>query len=210
MNSPIKDTSIIFELVLIGFQVLIWVSLLVLIIFGYRWLNLEALREWSAQLSVALVGVAYMFGLIFDKAVSALPYSWVIGGRALTKTDESPSLLEMRMDILTKKPEIFDALERRINQHRLVRSTVFNLALISLAALVFLITQLGFSLRLFIVFLLLSALFVSLSLFTGRRSAETLYLELFQVYKAINESIADESNEGDKQSTRETGHVRAV
>ncbi|HEY0322514.1 MAG TPA: hypothetical protein VGC66_16280 [Pyrinomonadaceae bacterium] len=210
MNSLIKDTSIIFELVLIGFQVLIWVSLLVLTIFGYHWLNLEGLKEWSAELSVALVGVAYMFGLIFDKAVGALPYSWIIGGSTLTRTDESPSILEMRMNILTKKPEIFDALERRINQHRLVRSTVFNLALISLAALAFLMTQLGFSIRLFIVFLLLSALFVGLSLFTGRRSAETLYLELFQVYKAINESMPDDEGEGDKQSPSEERHVRAV
>lgn len=210
MNSLIKDTSIIFELVLIGFQVLVWVSLLVLTIFGYHGLNLEYLKEWSAHLSIALVGVAYMFGLIFDKAVGALPYSWIIGGSAHTKTDESPGTLEMRIVILTKKPEIFDALKRRINQHRLVRSTVFNLALISLAALAFLLTQVGFSIRLFIVFLFLSVLFVGLSLFTGRRSAETLYFELFQVYKAINESTPNDSNEGDKQSSTRGAHVRAV
>jgi hypothetical protein len=46
-------------------------------------------------------------------------------------------------------------LEGRINQHRLVCSTVFNLALISLAALAFLIMQPGFSIPLFIMFLFL-------------------------------------------------------
>src|SRR5918911_1133307 len=173
MNNLIKDTSIIFELVLIGFQMLIWVSLLVMTIFGYRWLNLDALKQWSSQLSIGLVGIAYMFGLIFDKAISSLPYRWVMGGRAPTETRDLPSQLEMRMEILAKKPEIFEALERRINQHRLVRSTVINLTLISLTAMAFLITQIGFNLRLFIVFLLLSVLFVSLTLFTGRRSAET-------------------------------------
>src|SRR4051812_5654203 len=120
------SASIIFELVLIGFQVLIWVSLLILTVFGYNWLQLESLKQWSAQLSVALVGVAYMFGLIFDKAVSALPYSWIVGGGALTKAGDLPSPLEMRMHILAKKPEVSEVLERRINQHRLVRSTVFN------------------------------------------------------------------------------------
>src|SRR5256714_8935060 len=81
-----KDAAIIFELVLIGFQTLIWVSLLVLAVFGYGWLRLDGLKQWSTELSVALVGVAYMFGLIFDRAVGALPYSWIIGGGGLKET----------------------------------------------------------------------------------------------------------------------------
>jgi hypothetical protein len=194
------SASIIFELVLIGFQVLIWVSLLILTVFGYNWLHLESLKQWSAQLSVTLVGVAYMFGLIFDKAVSALPYSWIIGG-ALTKAGDLPSPLEMRMHILAKKPEVSEVLERRINQHRLVRSTVFNLALISLSALVFFITQIGFRIRLLIVFLFLSIMFVGLALFTGRRSAEILNFELFKAYKAINASDPEKSGEPDSPSS---------
>jgi|SRR5947209_525895 len=182
------DTSIIFELVLIGFQILIWVSLLVLAVFGYDWLNLSGLKEWSTELSVALVGVAYMFGLIFDKAVSALPYSWTIGGSALSKIGEGPSPLTMRMEILAKKPEVYEVLEKRLNQHRLVRSTVFNLALISLSGMVFFMARIGFTVRLFVVFLFLSIMFLMLTLFTGRRSAETLYFELFNAYNAINAS----------------------
>jgi hypothetical protein len=63
----LKDTAIILELVLIGFQVLIWVSLLILTIFGFGWVHLNALKQWSTEISVGLVGVAYMLGLIFDK-----------------------------------------------------------------------------------------------------------------------------------------------
>jgi hypothetical protein len=195
------DTSIIFELVLIGFEVLIWVSLLILTVFGYDWLQLEGLKQWSTELSVALVGVAYMFGLIFDKAIGTLPYSWTIGGSALTRMDEGPSPLAMRMEILVKKPEAYEVLEKRINQHRLVRSTVFNLAFISLSALLFFIAQIGFTMRLFIVFLFLSVLFLSLTLFTGRRSAETLYSELFQTYKAINGPDPTDVGEGNSPSS---------
>ena len=180
------DTSIIFELVLIGFQVLIWVFLLVLTVFGYDWLDLEGLKEWSGQLSVGLVGVAYMFGLIFDKAVGSLPYQWVLGGSGLPRMGGLPSPLVMRMEILARKPEIYGVLEKRINQHRLVRSTVFNLALISLAGMVFFLVQTAFTVRLFLVFLFLSILFVGLALFTGRRSAERLNLELFHAYKALD------------------------
>jgi hypothetical protein len=194
------DTSIIFELVLIGFQALIWVFLLVLAIFGYEWLHLDGIKEWNAELSVALVGVAYMFGLIFDKAVSALPYSWIVGGSAVNKVGDLPSPLTMRMEILAKNPEVFEALEKRINQHRLVRSTVFNLALISLSGLIFFVARIGFNVRLFIVFLILSVIFLSLALFTGRRSAETLYFELFHAYKAIDSTKRAEAGEGDSHS----------
>jgi hypothetical protein len=180
------DTSIIFELVLVGFQVLIWVSLLVLTVFGYDWLDLEGLKAWSGQLSIGLVGVAYTFGLIFDKAVGSLPYKWVFGGGRLTTMGDLPSPLVMRMEILTRKPEVYGMLDRRINQHRLVRSTVFNLALISLAGMSFCLVQTAFTVRLFIVFLFLSIVFVSLALFTGRRSAERLNLELFHAYKALD------------------------
>jgi hypothetical protein len=195
------DASIIFELVLIGFQVLIWVFLLILTVFGYNWLHLEGLKGWSTEISVGLVGVAYMFGLIFDKAVSALPYSWTIGGSALTKIGEGPSPLTMRMAILAKKPEVYEVLEKRLNQHRLVRSTVFNLALISLAGLLFFIAQIGFTLRLFITFLFLSIFFLGLTLFTGRRSAETLYFELFHAYKAMNASTTEDAGKKDSSSS---------
>ncbi|HEY0545800.1 MAG TPA: hypothetical protein VGC91_10520 [Pyrinomonadaceae bacterium] len=201
MNGLIKDTSIIFELVLIGFQVMIWVSLLILTVFGYEWLHLQGLKEWSAELSVALIGVAYMFGLIFDKAVGALPYSWVIGGSALSPIGDRPSPLAMRMNILTNRPDVYEVLEKRINQHRLVRATVFNLALVSLAALTFFIVRLGFNLKTFIAFLFLSLMFVGLALFTGRRSAETLYFELFHAHQAINTSASDASGQADTASS---------
>ncbi|HKP37676.1 MAG TPA: hypothetical protein VJT71_12540 [Pyrinomonadaceae bacterium] len=181
----LKDTSIILELVLIGFQAIIWISLLILTVFGFSWVHLEGLKQWSTELSVGLVGVAYMMGVIFDKAVSALPYNFIVGGGPSPPSDDSPSPLALRVEILTKSPEVYEAMERRLNQHRLVRATVFNLALISLAALLFFFVQLGFNLRMFIAFLVLSVFFLGLALFTGKRSAQTLYFELLHAHKTM-------------------------
>jgi hypothetical protein len=69
----VKDIPIIFELVIVGFEVLAWIFLLVLALFGYQWINLGLVSQWATQLSFALLGLAYMLGLIFDKAVSSLP-----------------------------------------------------------------------------------------------------------------------------------------
>lgn len=126
-----------------------------------------------------------------------------MGGSAPTETSKFPSPLAMRMEVLVKKPEAFDALQKRVNQHRLVRASVFNLALISLSALAFFVAQLGSRLRLFIVLLLLSILFVGLALFTGRRSAETLYFELSQAHKALNEAAPNATGAGDEQSANQ-------
>ena len=124
-----KETYIVFELVLVGFQVLIWVLLLVLSVFGYHWIHIDFVKDWATQLSFAALGIAYMLGVIFDKAIASLPFSWIIGGGALTKMRDLPSPLEMRMQILARKAEVYEVLEKRINQHRLVRATVVNLAL---------------------------------------------------------------------------------
>ena len=83
-----------------------------------------------------------------------------------------------RIEVLAKNPEIYLVIQDHINQHKLVPSTVFNFALISLSALLFLFTRIGFSLGLFLVLLFLSAFFVGLTLFTGLPSARTLILVL--------------------------------
>jgi hypothetical protein len=67
-----------------------------------------------------------------------------------------------------------------------VRGTVFNFALISLSALLFVCARFGFDLRLIGSLVFLSAFFVSLTLFTGRQSARTLMLELQYASDELN------------------------
>lgn len=192
-----KDIPIIFELVIVGFEVLAWILLLILALFGYQWINLDFVTQWATQLSFGLVGLAYMFGLIFDKAVSSLPFGWIVGHGAVAETADLPSPLLMRMQVLAKSPDIYAELQKRINQHRLVRSTVFNFALISLSALLFVFMRTGFNLRLLVLLVFLSTVFVGLTLFTGRQSARTLMLEL----RYASEALGGDGNGGPKTPT---------
>lgn len=193
-----KDIPIIFELVIVGFEVLAWILLLVLTLFGYQWIELDFVTQWATQLSFGLLGLAYMFGVIFDKAVSSLPFGWIVGHGAVAETADLPSPLQMRMEVLARKPEVYNQLQNHINQHRLVRGTVFNFALISLSALLFVCTRFGFDLRLIGSLVFLSAFFVSLTLFTGRQSARTLTLELQYASEELDrEGEHSDSNAGD-------------
>ena len=198
-----KDIPIIFELVIVGFEVLAWIFLLVLALFGYQWINLGLVSQWATQLSFALLGLAYMLGLIFDKAVASLPFGWIVGHGAVAETADSVSPLRMRMQVLARDPDMYDVLQKRINQHRLVRSTVFNFALISLSALLFVFTRFGFDFRLFAVLVFLSAFFVSLTLFTGRQSARTLILELQYARESLTDNRDDAPNVPNAQLRRE-------
>src|ERR1043166_5774339 len=62
---PVKDIPIIFELVIVGFEVLDWILLLVLALFGYQWIKLNSVTQWATQLSFGLLGLAYMFAGLF-------------------------------------------------------------------------------------------------------------------------------------------------
>jgi hypothetical protein len=177
-GNRVKEVPIILEVVIIGFEVLAWMFLLVISIFGDAWIQLGFVTQWATQLSFGLLGLAYMLGLIFDKAVSSLPFGWIVGHGAVAETADSPSPVMKRIEVLAKNPEMYQVIQNHINQHKLVRATVFNFALISLSALLFLFTRIGFNLQLFLVLLFLSAFFVGLTLFTGRQSARTLLLEL--------------------------------
>ncbi|HEX4629724.1 MAG TPA: hypothetical protein VH188_02065 [Chthoniobacterales bacterium] len=185
-----KDIPIIVELVIIGFEVMAWILLLVFSVFGYQWVRFDFVNQWATQLSFGLLGLGYMFGLIFDKAISSLPFRWIVGGSAASESADAPTPLAMRMQALAKDPDIYHVLQQHINQHRLVRSTVFNFALISLTALLFVGTQVGFNLRLLVVLIFLSVLFTGLTLFTGRQSARTLMLELQYASEALEKRHA--------------------
>ena len=107
------------------------------------------------------------------------------------------------MEVLARDPDMYDVLQKRINQHRLVRSTVFNFALISLSALLFVFTRFGFDFRLLAVLVFLSALFVSLTLFTGRQSARTLMLELQYARESLTDNRDEAPNGPTAPSRRE-------
>ena len=190
----VKDIPIIFELVIVGFEVLAWIFLLALTLFGYQWIELNFVTQWATQLSFGLLGLAYMCGVIFDKAVSSLPFGWIVGHGAVAETVDLPTPLRMRMEVLARNSEVYNQLQKHINQHRLVRSTVFNFALISLSAPLFVFIRFGFDLRLIGLLVLLSAFFVSLTLFTGRQSARTLILELQYARQALTDNRDDAPN----------------
>lgn len=155
-------TLMIVELVVIGFQVLVWVGLLLWPVLG-RECSLDRLKElgdWVPVLAIAGLAVSYMLGLVFDRSVGSL--SWLLQKFAKfvrakllthrtlkgneTKCDESGKKAQCiwsnEKDIWTNeryimlyRAEAYKHLENLGRQRRLLRATCVNtvIALIVLA-----------------------------------------------------------------------------
>ena len=189
-------TSLIVEMVIIGFQVLVWMVLIVLIVFGYDWVDFQKLKDWATILSVILIGASYTLGIVFDSFMASLYAPWerrswkwlpeeIKEGMA---RGEKVSPGHMRAYLMTASPEASEELNNRANRNSLIRATSLNLVIICLASLIFVHKQFGFSPKLEIVIIIFSALLIPLSIRTWGRLRNGYYLFLVNVYQNTKEA----------------------
>lgn len=214
-------TSLIVEMVIIGFQVLVWMSLIVLILFGYKGIDPSKLKDWSAVISLALVGTSYTLGLVFNGFIAAVFVHWesslwtsfvnrsdregrigpahVRTGPAHVRTGPG----QMRAYITAFNSDASEDLTREANRHSLIRATSLNLVLIGITSLVWVNKQYGFWLRLDLAILLSSLLLIGLSLFTWLGLSVTYFWHLGNVYDAVKESQEKDASGGAQSAPKE-------
>jgi len=137
-------------MVIIGFQVVVWMVLIVLAIFGYQWIDLTKIKDWATVISVALVGLSYTLGILFDSFTGSLFSLWEFGSWSwLVPRDrqatEPPG--KMRAYIMAVNPAASHELTQRANRNSLVRATSLNLVLICITSIIWVQRQFGFSVK---------------------------------------------------------------
>ena len=189
-------TSLIVELVIIGFQTVVWLSFLLLSIWGVDWIDYSTFRDWSGVIAIVLIAVSYSLGTMFDGLAGAFFNSWSYTtaqkvsetiGRLEPKEGEvfrQESPAKMRAYIVATNSSLHDNLEKMFNQNKLLRATSINLLLISLSVILFISTRIGFTWQLIITVLLLILLSV-MSIWVWFRSYRTFYYELGMMYIAL-------------------------
>lgn len=208
-----NTTVLIVEVLLIGFQVLIWISLSILNIFGYQWIDPSKLTGWAPLISLALIGVSYTFGIIFNSLVASayLPWmkklvsKWRQSYFAAYKRDDL-SLIntrQMRFYVMMKSPDVSHYLRRQLHRTQLLRGTSVNFFIIGILTFVFVVKQVGFSLPLLISVILVSIISTFLAIFTWRRSFHKYIFELMESYyrlKVVETGISGTQNNAEKSS----------
>ena len=59
-------TSLVVELLIIGSQVTTWVILLLLSIYGYKWIDLKFLTDGAGLITLALIAASYSLAMILE------------------------------------------------------------------------------------------------------------------------------------------------
>jgi hypothetical protein len=185
----VKFTSIVLEYVLIGVQVLIWLSILCLLCFGDSWIAFVPAKEWSVQLSFLAIGAAYMLGIIFDRIASFIQFPGeVITGTTASTFGSGPDALspiEMRMVILAKNPDVYREVDQRMRHTWLLRSSCINLSLILVFAALYAIIRRGQSWWLLLPMISVAVGACAIAAFSYQRAAGLMVRELFAAYNAV-------------------------
>jgi hypothetical protein len=202
-------TALIVEVVIIGAQVLAWMGLAAIALFGAKWLDLQTLKEWSAPISLGLIALSYTLGVVFDAMVASFFAPWTMrsrGGLWGSAYQFSAPPARMRAYVMLNHHDAFQDLERRFNQSRLLRGTVLNLLLIGVFSTVLYFRSSGFSwpglmgALFFLVFLAWA------TFFSWTRTLQGYYYTLAQIYEMAlnNEKKGRKENGGNGTDTSHT------
>jgi len=137
-------TAVFFETIIIGFQVIVWIGLLISIVLGGRWLEeLKEFSNWTIVGSALFIGLAYTLGLICNRVVEELFYSYSRVRKLLDELPRHP--MELRTQVWTQDPRTADRLEVWARECSLLRSTSVNVFLISVSGVALILKVWGFS-----------------------------------------------------------------
>ena len=137
-----NTTNIFVELVVIGFHALIWISIIILAMLGYRNLDIEKLL--TINLALPILALAYILGILVDRISDSIFLSQDSKMKPNDKEADLPSsFLIMRYYILHKSSDIYAQLEYIRSRLRIARASIFNFVLTTIACLLFVWFQLG-------------------------------------------------------------------
>jgi hypothetical protein len=182
-----STTALIVEIVIIGLQVLVWVYLVILLIFGRAWLDLSEFKEWTTIISLALVATSYTIGIIFNSLIGAIFFRWEHKYWTVFKKLREPPV-QMRAYIMIKNKDAFEILDRNFNRSRLLRATAPNLLVIGVLVLIFVFEKVGFSWRIMVGISFSVLLLAVITFFTWIQTLHSDYFSLAFVYETLKKS----------------------
>ena len=125
-------TAVFFETIIIGFQVIVWMALLLSIPFGREWLRvIKDFSDWAILGSALFIGLAYTLGLICNRVSEELFFRYSRVRQLLDDLPEHPMVL--RVHIWTRDSQTADRLEVSARECFLLRATVVNALFISVS-----------------------------------------------------------------------------
>jgi len=135
-------TALVIEHLIIGLQAAIWLSLIVLTGFGWNWINLSVLKDFTTILTFVALATVYPIGIFVDELADYIFKPWMkrIRERRFRSEGFEPDDLDLTaMYVLQRTDDqflkaYFSYIRMRI---RVSRFTAFNVALSTITAVIF-------------------------------------------------------------------------
>ena len=172
-------TALAVELIIIGYQTLIWIVLAVILLPHCNELPTIIRTDWKELVLVGSLVAAYTSGAIVNGVVSRLISK--IEGKLVFKRAEPPS--QMRAAILVHQPEALKQVITYFDVPRVLRSTVFNILLIGVFTTVHIYSALSVCEILTIVACFIVS--AAAAAWAWYETDENYYVHLCQTYDAV-------------------------
>jgi len=117
----VGTTLIIVELVIIGFQVLVWITLLLWPVLKPNLVHLKHLKDWVPVVALSVLAMAYTLGIVFDRSLGCLTSTL-----KLTSKETQETLKRNHYYIMLNNPETYRQWENVERRVYLLRATFFN------------------------------------------------------------------------------------
>jgi hypothetical protein len=181
LESPSPSTGLGFELLIIGYQSLVWMALAVCLLPGNGDILVRVIKDWKEVAAIASVFAAYTLGAITN-GIAAPLFSWLEQSVYAQRPEKKPS--EMRAAILIQDPKAFEHIMKNFDVPRILRSTVINILLIGMLLIIHNLVSNTAGLSLFwIVLATLAAALVTL--WAWYETAENYFIHLYRTFDEV-------------------------
>jgi hypothetical protein len=186
-----STTSLFVELLVVGFEALVWISLFFSAFCGIGWLPglINIFEKAGLFVAIALVGFAYLVGIIFDEIFDFLTVGWSSRIKSAIHEKNLPEMWDMQAYIFGNSKEATEQLGYIRTRVRIMRSSIFNFGLIGIGAILFINSQMSsanYSIgRINWIVSIISLSLVGIASFVYWRLEKAYWLRVMGIYKSL-------------------------
>ncbi len=190
-----STTAIVIEHLISGIQAFLWLSLFLLTVFGVDWINLEYLKDYATQLSIAALSIVYPIGILIDEVADCFLKKWShrIKSTRLQKEGVTAKKEDVSVFLLLQATKdnfltsYFNNVRMRI---RISRSSAFNFFALSVAVITFTILRSSYSWETVLIEIVVGFFLTSLAFWGWYRVTDTFAKQAARAYKTQKLNIS--------------------
>jgi len=186
-----STTTVFVELLIIGLESLVWLALLISSLFGLDWVPtiVSTFEKADVFATIAVIGLAYIVGIVVDEICDSLIEPWAKRIRDSVQNDTKLKMWDIQAYVFSHSEVATSQLGYMRSRLRILRSSIFNIILVVVFALVFLWTRaaVAVDLKAGLTWFISAAglLSVGCALFVYRRVALSYWLRALGIYKSL-------------------------